>query len=276
MNYKELSIRTLVGVLGIPIIFGSIYLGHLFFLSFILIIQMLALAELYSLTESKGFKPLKYLGISSLIFITISFYFLSMTLVMGVLMCCVLVCLLGTLFREVEGAIGNIAITVFGFLYLSLLSFFILIRNMTEGHEAVSGPSGKLIMLVFITIWVCDTCAYLFGSIFGKHTLFKRVSPKKTWEGSIAGFAAAMITVYLLSGTMIPGASDIDKIVIGIIVGLFGQASDLVESLFKRDAQIKDSSNLLPGHGGILDRFDSPILIAPMLYIYIILFGYPG
>lgn len=275
MNIKELSIRTLVGIVGIPIIFGSIYLGNYFFLTLILIIQCVALYELFNLLESKSIKPLRIVGFVSLISITLSFYFLSPNGILCVMVLSFVLCLLGGLFRPVEGATKDIAATVFSYLYLSLLSCFILIRNQAFTNPYPEYNFGKLIMLVFIAIWVCDTFAYLFGSMLGKNPLFKRVSPNKTWEGGIAGLLGAILTVYFLCALWIPEMSLLSRIIIGFIVGFFGQLSDLIESLFKRDAGIKDSSNILPGHGGFLDRFDSPILIAPILYVYLnLLFFY--
>jgi len=128
---------------------------------------------------------------------------------------------------------------------------------------------GLLIISVFITLWVTDSAAYFLGSAFGKHKLFPRVSPNKSWEGAIAGFVFAMIAMVVLQTFLLTFLQLSDAIVLGIIVGLFGQIGDLIESLLKRDAGVKDSSNIIPGHGGIFDRFDSLIFSSPFIFIYI-------
>ena len=131
---------------------------------------------------------------------------------------------------------------------------------------------GWLVLFIFSTIWLCDTAAYLYGAKLGKHKLFKRVNPKKTWEGAIAGFFTGVAAAAGLHYVFVPSLTLFDSVMIGIIVGVMGQISDLIESLFKRDAGVKDASSILPGHGGFLDRFDSPLLVGPFVYIYLVFF----
>jgi phosphatidate cytidylyltransferase len=120
-----------------------------------------------------------------------------------------------------------------------------------------------------MSIWICDTAAYFGGLSMGKHRLFLRVSPKKSWEGAVWGFAGAVATMVLFQYTLLPYLAFHQAIIMGVIIGIFGQVGDLIESLLKRDADVKDSSGLLPGHGGVLDRFDSLIYVSPILYLYI-------
>ena len=122
------------------------------------------------------------------------------------------------------------------------------------------------------SIWACDTAAYFIGSAIGKHKLFPRVSPNKSWEGSIAGFIFAVAAFYVSKILMLDFINLTDAIILGVIVGTVGQLGDLIESLLKRDAEVKDSSSLIPGHGGVFDRFDSLLLTAPIVYIYMTLF----
>jgi phosphatidate cytidylyltransferase len=110
------------------------------------------------------------------------------------------------------------------------------------------------------------------GTAFGKHKLFPRVSPKKSWEGAISGFVFAILTMIAARAIILDFFSLWDVIIIGIIVGTIGQMGDLVESLMKRDAGVKDSSSIIPGHGGIFDRFDSLLLSAPFIYLYLFYF----
>jgi phosphatidate cytidylyltransferase len=128
---------------------------------------------------------------------------------------------------------------------------------------------GYTIISVLATIWICDTAAFQIGSIAGRHKLFPRVSPNKSWEGAVAGFIAAVITAVAAKMLVLEYLPLGGAVIIGMIVGIIGQLGDLTESLLKRDAGVKDSSALLPGHGGIFDRFDSLLLVAPCVYLYI-------
>ncbi|HEX9740327.1 MAG TPA: phosphatidate cytidylyltransferase, partial [Ignavibacteriaceae bacterium] len=130
-----------------------------------------------------------------------------------------------------------------------------------------------LIISIFAAIWICDSAAYYGGTALGKHKLFARVSPNKTWEGAGFGFVFAVITIVLAKIIILNFLSLGTAIAIGIIIGLFGQIGDLIESLFKRDAGVKDSSSVIPGHGGIFDRFDSLLYTAPVILLYLKYFG---
>jgi phosphatidate cytidylyltransferase len=133
----------------------------------------------------------------------------------------------------------------------------------------IYGWGGWTVLAIFISIWVCDSAAYFAGRAFGRHTLFERVSPKKTWEGAIAGFVGAIAAFVLMKELALPYLTFGQSLVCGVIVGVFGQLGDLVESLLKRDAGVKDSSSLIPGHGGVLDRFDSIMFVSPLLFLYL-------
>ena len=126
------------------------------------------------------------------------------------------------------------------------------------------------VIFIFFTIWICDSAAYFYGKAFGKRKLFEKISPKKTWEGSAAGFISAVISFSLFAYFLLPEFSSLHAAVIGAIIGVIGQYGDLAVSQFKRDAGVKDSSNILPGHGGILDRFDSALFSFPVILIYLI------
>lgn len=194
------------------------------------------------------------------------------------------------LFRNKPGALANIAATLFGALYVALsLGSFVGIRELfvpadfpVYAHFAVAGSAvpeeiaaqiyrwgGYTVLSIFVTIWVCDSGAYFAGRAFGRHKLFPRVSPNKTWEGALAGMAAAVAAFVLLQQLLLPYLQVRDALVCGGTIGLFGQMGDLAESLLKRDAGVKDSSALIPGHGGILDRFDSLLFVAPLLFFYL-------
>ncbi len=194
------------------------------------------------------------------------------------------------LFRDRPGPIVNIATTLFGASYIGLcLGSLVGLRELFipedfpvyayfpfHGTAASGDVAGELyrwggytVIALFASIWVCDSAAYFAGRAFGRHKLFVRVSPNKSWEGAIAGFAAALGVFQLARVLVLPYMSVVDALVCGGIVGVCGQIGDLAESLLKRDAGVKDSSALIPGHGGVLDRFDSLLFVAPLVFVYL-------
>jgi phosphatidate cytidylyltransferase len=198
--------------------------------------------------------------------------------------------LLVELFRNKSQAIMNAASTVFGVSYISLfLGALVGVRELfvpadfpVYAHFQIPGPSvtaeveqtiyrwgGLTVIAIFASIWICDSAAYFAGRALGRHKLFERVSPKKTWEGAIAGFGCAVIAFVGAKALVLPYLSYSSAIICGGIIGIFGQLGDLVESLMKRDAGVKDSSALIPGHGGIFDRFDSLLFVSPLLFFYL-------
>ena len=200
--------------------------------------------------------------------------------------------LLVELFRNAGSIFLNAGFTILGLVYIGLFLATLvglrelfgnefpywLVRKHLETPAVLPDASvreityrwgGLTVIAIFATIWMCDTAAYFGGLAMGRHKLFERVSPKKTWEGAVWGFVAAVLTMGVAQGFLLPYLEFHQALLIGVIVGTLGQTGDLVESLFKRDAGVKDSSSLIPGHGGVLDRFDSLIFVAPILYLYI-------
>ena len=129
-------------------------------------------------------------------------------------------------------------------------------------------PDGMgLTLMLIVTVWIMDTAAYFLGKSIGRRQL-STISPKKTWEGAAAGFISAVITALVISRFMGGTVSYAFAAGAGVLIGVFGQVSDIAESMLKRAVGAKDSSSLLPGHGGVLDRFDSYIFLAPVIYYY--------
>jgi phosphatidate cytidylyltransferase len=171
------------------------------------------------------------------------------------------------LYRKLPNPIENIAVTLFGIIYISLplsLSNFLVFPEIDSSERY----SPQLLVALFILIWVYDSGAYLVGISIGKHRLMERISPKKSWEGAIGGLIAALIAAYFISG-FIPEIPLYHWMVIGLLVVIASTFGDLTESMIKRFFQIKDSGKLLPGHGGILDRFDSLVFAIPIFVIYL-------
>ena len=209
-----------------------------------------------------------------------------------VLLLFLVLALVAELFRNKGSMFVNAGYTILGVMYVGIfLGTLIgirelfgnefpywLLRKHADVAAGISDASihamtytwgGLTIVSILASIWVCDTAAYFGGLTMGRHKLFVRVSPNKTWEGAVCGFLGAVVTMIVAQRLFLPYMDVHQAVVVGLIVGVFGQIGDLVESQFKRDAGVKDSSNIIPGHGGILDRFDSLIFVSPIIYLYI-------
>jgi phosphatidate cytidylyltransferase len=158
------------------------------------------------------------------------------------------------------------AFTLLGIIYIALpLS---LLNCFFSPWAIPHKPDFAFLLGYFVLLWLNDTGAYLMGKATGKHLLFQRISPKKTWEGIAGGFIAGLLAAWGLS-RFFTQLSPVHWLIMAVLIILFGTFGDLVESMLKRSMQVKDSGNLLPGHGGVLDRFDGVLLSAPVVYIYI-------
>ena len=270
LGFEGLGVRTLITVIFGPLIILSAWRGGYIFFAVIASIVVLAMNEFYDLAVKKVTSPVRTIGIGIGIIMCFILFF-NQTDVLWLLItgACLLIVIF-ELFRNGVGPILNIATTILGIIYVALfLGFLILIRELPYQLDLNYVEGGKWVTLIFLSIWICDSAAYILGSRFGKHKLFEKVSPNKTIEGAIFGFVFSLLTAYLCYLLFLSEMALLHALVIGGICGSLGQVSDLVESLLKRDARVKDSSNILPGHGGILDRFDSEILVAPAVYFYI-------
>ncbi len=176
------------------------------------------------------------------------------------------------LFRKKSFPFQNIAMTIAGIIYLSL-PVMLMIKiafGFTPGDD--DNYHGEIIMGFILILWASDTGAYMIGSWLGKHRLFERISPKKSWEGFFGGFLLSMFASWVVS-KWFPDLEFDEWIIISVIIVITGTFGDLVESMLKRSSGVKDSGNLLPGHGGILDRFDGLLLSVPFVFFYLSLTG---
>jgi phosphatidate cytidylyltransferase len=161
--------------------------------------------------------------------------------------------------------------------YIYLIGYIILpFAIMTKIPFGIDGYNPKILISIFILIWTNDTFAYIVGKSIGKTKLFERISPKKTIEGFIGGVLFSVIASYLVSKYYIEIAEGktFIWIIIAVIVGVFGTIGDLIESKFKRIAGVKDSGKIMPGHGGVLDRLDSVIFVAPIVFLFYQILNY--
>jgi phosphatidate cytidylyltransferase len=216
--------------------------------------------------NKKGYSPSYLVGMIATVFFT---WFTTYTLkhphwepyATGILTTAIIITFSAGIFlKKAQDSTVNASITLLGILYIGwLFSYLILIREMTL--------HGAYLFFLIIAVWACDVTAYLVGTYFGRIKLSPYISPKKTIEGAISGLIVSVIAAAIFSRLI--GMSLMHGIILGFVIGIVCQISDLVESLIKRDAGVKDSSNIIPGHGGFLDRMDSFILTAPIMYYYI-------
>lgn len=250
--------RILVGVIGIPVILFLIYKGGVYFFILSLLLQSVCLFEFYRMFENRKYNPLKILTILiSVIILITSFYFESYLMFSFLIAVIILASL--EIFRKEKRNPVNPMISVFGLLYITVP--FILLNDLLQIKNF------NVVIYIMVLIWSCDTFAYFGGKYFGKHPL-NTISPKKTREGTVIGFvfaiAASMVFYYYF-----PEALSLqDALIVGSLIGVFGQVGDLFESMLKRFNDVKDSSQIIPGHGGVLDRFDSLVFVTPIVFVY--------
>lgn len=266
---NNLSTRVIVALIGVPLIVVVSLLGKIFFLIFILAIGLISYYEYSKMVRNKHSYPNKLIGYLSVGLIIINEYknfidYHTFFLILIVLL------LLLELFRNRESAIANLGSTLLGIFYIGFFAAAIInLREFYSDSVFTYNQGGYLIISILVSIWICDSAAYFVGSAYGIHKLMPRVSPKKSWEGAIAGFVFSVAGMIAARELLLDFMQLQDAIAIGFIVGIFGQIGDLIESLLKRDAHVKDSSSIIPGHGGIFDRFDSLLFCAPIIYLYL-------
>ncbi|MFC2169487.1 phosphatidate cytidylyltransferase [Acidobacteriota bacterium] len=265
----SLKKRTLTAMVLLIFVFVSIQIFSR--LAFFLVLQAIILAallEFYNLTQRKNGSSQRIVGIIFALILSLPVFFKDISLGLGLFVCILLAAVYFVLsVNKLERLAlfpSTIALTLFGALYLSFtLNYFFVLREEY-------GP--LYIYFLLSIIFVGDTGAYFFGSLWGRRKLAPLASPNKTWEGSFGGIVCACAAGLVAGYALLPDVSLWKAALCAFLVHAVAQISDPLESLFKRAAGVKDSSNLLPGHGGFLDRVDSLILAAPLFYYLIKLF----
>ncbi len=227
------------------------------------LIAVLALHEFLSLGKRKGYDVPVVLCMLVTLFIIAAFILESVSVEMGMFVT-LLIIPASYVFRsgDIEHALPSSAIAVMATMYVGMLSgSLIRLRN-----DFPVGP--KLVFFLVLVVWLGDAGAYYTGKKFGKHKMSPRISPKKTIEGGIGGVITSMITAVVIQLTFFHEIPLVHAITVGIVLSIAGMIGDLAESMWKRSAAVKDSGTLIPGHGGFLDRFDSILFTAPILYVY--------
>jgi phosphatidate cytidylyltransferase len=266
----DLPKRLLVALWGIPLLLLSLYLGGLLLGALISLLLLLSAGEWRRLGDCVGAK----ISFSSLWLSAAAILFYQFS---GgtTLAACLAVAVLLALFAVQIVCVPRSPLRNLGHLSLWLVYVVIPISlwwTIWYYDGLLDVAAGRWFLLVlFVCVWITDTLAYAVGSAIGKHKLLPEASPNKSWEGAVAGFVAAPLVVLLFKAIGFFDFTVWDVAAFALIVGIIGQAGDLLESLMKREAGIKDTSEFLPGHGGLLDRFDSLFLATPARYLYLLI-----
>ncbi len=265
----ELVPRLIVILLGVPCLYLITLRGGFFFLALVDLIILLGLREFYLLMKAKGYEPFEVLGYFCAL--AISTYAWRQGVAVPLILTGSLLLIMSRELwrRQPDRALGHIAVTVFGIMYIGWLgSHLVMMRQLPASLGSGDRVGAQLVFFTSLVVWFTDTGAYLTGVAIGRHQLAPRVSPKKTAEGAVgglvAGAAAGFLSAHWFAGFLTPFAGTM----LGLVGAAVGQVGDLVESMIKRDVGLKDSAELIPGHGGILDRFDSMLFVVPVFYYF--------
>lgn len=274
-NKKNRCTRLITGFVISIVALCSFLSGGIPLFCFLMVVLFLAAKEYVQILRNKGFHPsLSLICATSLVF-GLLIFFRRFDLVPCVLSFAIMASFLIVLFMGRQPYIANVATTALGFMYGGWLPCHILLLRQMGSDSVnffVPGLNDGLYLLlyVFLIVVATDIGAYYFGSKFGRIKLSKVISPKKTVEGAIGG---GLFAVFIAAfGVLYTNLTLVEAIIGGVLITIFAQLGDLSESLIKRDAGVKDSSNILPGHGGLLDRTDSYVFALPVAYYYLACF----
>jgi phosphatidate cytidylyltransferase len=249
--------RLLVAIIGLPIGIAAIILGGYFILGLAVILTVLGLHEYFTLV--RPYKPNLLVGYLAAMGVIFGSYFWDLKGLLAGMAALVILTFFWSLFGELGAhLVGRMAVTDFGTLWVAVgFAYILLLRQLNHGMALT-------ILMLACTI-LSDTFAYFVGRAIGSHKMAPRISPKKSVEGAIGGLIGAVVAALVVK-IYSPWLPAREAIIIGLIVGIVGQWGDLFESAIKRDFRVKDSGRLLPGHGGILDRFDAALFAGFVAY----------
>ncbi|ACL74830.1 phosphatidate cytidylyltransferase [Ruminiclostridium cellulolyticum] len=269
--------RIISGLVGLVLLIGVLYMGSVVLGIVVSIIAAIGLYEFYnSISNTKGIHPIKIVGYLSIVPLFVlglqstGWYNIDLGIMTGISVCLIIfVSMASIVFGHKKYNIVDACATVFGIAYIPfLMSFLIMLRNMDNGNI--------LIWLIFIGAWGTDTLAYTFGRLFGKRKIIPEISPKKTLAGALGGILGCTLLM-VIYGIVVNNYFNLDityftLILLGLLCGVISQIGDWAASAIKRYVNVKDFGNIMPGHGGVLDRFDSILFVAPVIYYVLALF----
>ena len=261
-----LYLRIISAIIGIPIVLASVYYGGYWYAVFLMLLVNLGVYEFNTMIRSHNYTApviISHISVSLLIAII---FFEQMTLVYPLLVLTLLVLFATALFNMEKLSVIDSALSMWGILYLGGLTGYLLLLRML--------PDGIIYTyILFVGVWVHDISAYFIGVKWGMRKIAAQISPKKSVEGSLAGIGTVIILFFSIT-ILFPGflpVNPLQAVILGLGIAIFSQLGDLLESAMKRQMEVKDSSGIIPGHGGILDRFDSLLLAAPFVFYYFLL-----
>lgn len=264
---SNLGKRITTSIIYVALILIALYFGEISSLILLAIFLLLSLIEFYGLFKTTSIKPQQFVPIliGLLAFIGIASDYLKAyheIIIIGIFSLLFII----ELFRLEKKPIQNLGIAILGIMYIAVPLAYVYKIGFVSADSSVIAFNPKLILAFFIIVWTNDTAAYFVGSAIGKHKLFPKISPKKSWEGFFGGVFFGILVGYI-NYLVIGELSMLQWLIAAFVAVIFATLGDLVESSFKRSLDIKDSGTLLPGHGGILDRLDGIFLSAPMFYL---------
>lgn len=270
MRLNNLLSRTLTGAIFVSTILGSLVLSPIAFACLFLAVSLLAINEFFRILNAKGIKAQVLTGSIAALGLYASFALVALGLAQQAFLLInllwPLIILIVELYKKNDSPVSNVAFTLLGLAYvvapLALLNFFFLPFSPDDGHYY------GFLLGFFVILWSYDSFAYLTGMLIGRHRMFPRISPKKSWEGALGGFVFGLVAAWVLSG-LYPEIDIFSWMISALLIMIFGTFGDFSESMIKRSLDIKDSGNILPGHGGLLDRFDAALLAAPAVFVFI-------
>lgn len=270
---NNLLVRALTGAVFVVSVIGSLWFDYRLFAG---VMFVYLLGGLWEYTQF--FKQRQDISIPGMLFIGTGLfvYALTFALLMGwtslaallVILPLMTVYLLAELWRKHANPIANIGAGILGFWWIAFPFVLLLLLSQLYVHRPV------ILIAVFFLIWTNDTFAYLTGRLIGKTKLFERISPKKTWEGTLGGILFCLVVAWIIASWIEPEKGLLFWMVTALLTAVSAILGDLLESLMKRSLNLKDSGNLLPGHGGVLDRFDATLTAIPIFTFWLLFFDY--
>ena len=269
--HSSAFLRVAASIFVIPCFIIIIRAGGYHFLGLMSALLFVAMWEFYRMMESKGIRPYKGLGI--LFGIALTWYvFFREGMYANLFLTLGLLTLMGLELtrKETKNAVYHISTTILGVMYVAFLfSHLVMLRELPLQMNLDYRMGASFVFIAFIVTWSGDTGAYVVGSLVGRTPLIPRISAKKTLEGAFGGVAFAVIGAFVARATVASYLEIWQTVLLGVMAGVVGMLGDLFESMIKRDIDVKDASAMIPGHGGVLDRFDSLLFTAPLIYYFI-------